>query len=124
MRPMGYTCRGAGRALLAALPPLPLLPPSLPLPFAADQQGAVVAVWRVVSALAQRKEDKDKQKKEEDDEWSDPTKIDESTLSEEDLALKQNMDMLVERVMEPVRRAPPRLPPTCRLRQPAESVAL
>lgn len=46
---------------------------------------------------AQKKEDKEKEKA---DEWSDPTKIDESALSEEDLALKQNMDMLVERVME------------------------
>jgi hypothetical protein len=55
-------------------------------------------------ASPQRKEDKDKDKKKgDDDEWSDPTKIDESALSEEDLALKQNMDMLVERVMEPVR---------------------
>lgn len=65
---------------------------------------------------SQRKEDKDKKKKKgDDDEWSDPTKIDESALSEEDLALKQNMDMLVERVMEPVSEARPvcpRLPPS------------
>ena len=52
----------------------------------------------------QRKEDKEKAKKakgKEDDEWSDPTKINEDDLSEEDLELKKNMDMLVERVLEP-----------------------
>ncbi len=72
---------------------------------------------------SQRKEDKDKKKKKgDDDEWSDPTKIDESALSEEDLALKQNMDMLVERVMEPVSESRPVCPvcPVCPRRPPVD----
>jgi hypothetical protein len=36
------------------------------------------------------------------DAWSDPTVINEDDLSEEDLEIKQKMDLLVERVLEPV----------------------
>lgn len=94
MRSKGWR-EGKGAATARLRPSLsvslpPCLPPALPL----------LPLAECCALCVQTKEDKEKKKKEED-EWSDPTKIDESALSEEDLALKQNMDMLVERAMEP-----------------------
>jgi hypothetical protein len=71
---------------------------------------------------------KKKKTGEEADDWSDPTVINEEDLSEEDIELKKNIDMLVERLMETVRQnlspplLPPRLPPLLQLGCPLKAL--
>lgn len=64
--------------------------------------GGLESTNAILVSAAQPKKGSAEHKKmlEQEDTWSDPTKINEEDLSEEDLELKKNIDMMVERVTE------------------------